>query len=97
MNYSQRVEMFRQVKTAHAAFLTSVLWKLTGDRELFTEALQYALLRDCFCKLRIDNTTKRFNGERERKSAQSYFALRFLRKAKPPKPSSKSVDGSGTA
>lgn len=44
MNYSQRVEMFRQVKTAHAAFLTSVLWKLTGDRELFAEALQYALL-----------------------------------------------------
>jgi len=44
MNYSQRVEMFRQVKTAHAGFLTSVLWKLTGDKELFTEALQYALL-----------------------------------------------------
>ncbi len=44
MKYSQRVEMFRQVKTAHTGFLTSVLWKLTGDRELFTEALQYALL-----------------------------------------------------
>ena len=44
MKYSQRVEMFRQVKTAHAGFLTSVLWKLTGDKELFAEALQYALL-----------------------------------------------------
>jgi RNA polymerase sigma factor (sigma-70 family) len=44
MKYSQRVEMFRQVKTAHTGFLTSVLWKLTGDKELFAEALQYALL-----------------------------------------------------
>ena len=44
MKYSQRVEMFRQVKNAHAGFLTSVLWKLTGDNELFAEALQYALL-----------------------------------------------------
>jgi len=25
-------------------FLLSVLWKLTGDKELFTEAMQYALL-----------------------------------------------------
>ena len=44
MKYSQRVNMFRQVKTAHTGFLTSVLWKLTGDKELFAEALQYALL-----------------------------------------------------
>ena len=44
MNYSRRVEMFREVKAEYTGFLTSVLWKLTSDRELFTEALQYALL-----------------------------------------------------
>jgi RNA polymerase sigma factor (sigma-70 family) len=44
MKYSKRVDMFRRVKTEYAGFLASVLWKLTGDRELFTEALQYALL-----------------------------------------------------
>lgn len=44
MNYSKRVELFRQLRTKHAGFLASVLWKLTGDRELFTEAMQYALL-----------------------------------------------------
>jgi RNA polymerase sigma-70 factor (ECF subfamily) len=36
--------MFREVKAEYTGFLTSVLWKLTSDRELFTEALQYALL-----------------------------------------------------
>ena len=44
MNYSRRVEMFREVKAEYTGFLTSVLWKMTSDRELFTEALQYALL-----------------------------------------------------
>ena len=44
MKYSRRVDIFRQVKAEHAGFLTSVLWKLTGDKELFAEALQYALL-----------------------------------------------------
>ena len=45
MKYSRRVEIFRQVKTDYAGLLTSVLWKLTGDRELFSEALQYAMLK----------------------------------------------------
>jgi len=36
--------MFRQAKAKHMGFLSSVLWKLTGDRELFTEALQNSLL-----------------------------------------------------
>lgn len=45
MKYSRRVEIFRQVKADYAGFLTSVLWKLTGDRELFSEALQYAMLK----------------------------------------------------
>jgi len=44
MKYSRRVEVFRQAKAEYTGLLASVLWKLTGDRELFTEALQYALL-----------------------------------------------------
>jgi RNA polymerase sigma factor (sigma-70 family) len=44
MKYSKRAELFRQVKTDYIDFLASVLWKLTGDRELFTEAMQYSLL-----------------------------------------------------
>jgi len=44
MKYSRRVEIFREVKEQYMGFLSSVLWKLTGDRELFTEAMQYALL-----------------------------------------------------
>jgi len=43
MKHSSRVEVFRQVKADYTGFLTSVLWKLTGDRELFAEALQYAM------------------------------------------------------
>jgi RNA polymerase sigma-70 factor (ECF subfamily) len=38
------VEIFRRVRADYTGFLTSVLWKLTGDRELFSEALQYAML-----------------------------------------------------
>lgn len=44
MKHSKRLELFRQVKADYIDFLASVLWKLTGDRELFTEAMQYALL-----------------------------------------------------
>jgi RNA polymerase sigma factor (sigma-70 family) len=44
MNYTKRAQLFRQLRTQYAGFLTSVLWKLTHDRELFTEAMQYALL-----------------------------------------------------
>jgi len=44
MNYSKQAELFRQLRTKHAGYLASVLWKLTGDRELFTEAMQYTLL-----------------------------------------------------
>jgi len=44
MKYSKRAEIFRRVKADYIDFLASVLWKLTGDRELFTEAMQYALL-----------------------------------------------------
>lgn len=44
MNLSKRAEAFEQLRAKHIGFLTSVLWKLTGDRELFTEAMQYTLL-----------------------------------------------------
>jgi len=44
MKHSKRAELFRQVKADYIDFLASVIWKLTGDRELFTEAMQYALL-----------------------------------------------------
>jgi len=44
MNLSRRAETFEQIRAKYIRFLASVLWKLTGDRELFTEAMQYALL-----------------------------------------------------
>lgn len=44
MKHSKRVEIFEKVQHRHIEFLSSVLWKLTGDRELFAEALQYAML-----------------------------------------------------
>jgi len=44
MNLSRRAETFEQIRAKYVRFLASVLWKLTGDRELFTEAMQYALL-----------------------------------------------------
>ena len=45
MKYSKRAEIFRQVKADYIDFLSSVLWKLTGDRELFTEAIQHRLFQ----------------------------------------------------
>ena len=44
MEHSERLEIFERVRAEHSVFLISVLWKLAGDRELFTEAMQYALL-----------------------------------------------------
>ena len=44
MNHSERLALFEKVRTRYLVFLTSVLWKLTGDKELFAEAMQYALL-----------------------------------------------------
>ncbi|MCP4257142.1 MAG: hypothetical protein GY774_06405 [Planctomycetes bacterium] len=41
MNYSERAELFRQLRTKYAGFLASVLWKLMHDRKLFTEAMQF--------------------------------------------------------
>jgi RNA polymerase sigma factor (sigma-70 family) len=44
MKFSRQAEIFERARATYAGFLASVLWKLTGDRELFTEAMQYALL-----------------------------------------------------
>jgi RNA polymerase sigma factor (sigma-70 family) len=44
MKHSERLEIFEKVRADYSVFLLSVLWKLTGDKELFIEAMQYALL-----------------------------------------------------
>ena len=44
MRYARRLELFNRMKTEYLGFLTAALWKLTGERELFAEALQYAML-----------------------------------------------------
>jgi len=40
MNYSKRSELFRKLRTKHAEFLASVLWKLTGAQK---QSKQYQL------------------------------------------------------
>jgi RNA polymerase sigma factor (sigma-70 family) len=57
MKYSRRVEIFEQVRAKYAGFLVSVLWKLTADRELFAEAMQYAMLG-------MWQNVERLNGEK---------------------------------
>jgi RNA polymerase sigma factor (sigma-70 family) len=44
MKHSERLEIFEKVRAKYSVFLLSVLWKLTGDKELFTEAMQYTLM-----------------------------------------------------
>ncbi len=44
MKHSERVELFEKIRARYSVFLVSVLWRLTGDRELFAEAMQYTLL-----------------------------------------------------
>ena len=45
MDKSRRLEIFEKVSQQYGGFLTSVLWKLTGERELFADAYQNALLK----------------------------------------------------
>lgn len=45
MEYSERLKAFDDVKGRYNAFLTALLWRLTGERELFAEAYQTALLK----------------------------------------------------
>jgi RNA polymerase sigma factor (sigma-70 family) len=44
MKQNERLELFEKLRAEYSVFLLSVLWKLTGDRELFTEAMQYTLM-----------------------------------------------------
>ena len=44
MKHSERLELFEKVRAEYAELLSGVLWKLTGDKELFEEAMQNALL-----------------------------------------------------
>jgi len=44
MKRNKRLEIFEKLRAQYSVFLLSVLWKLTGDRELFTEAMQYTLM-----------------------------------------------------
>lgn len=44
MRRDDRIEIFDRLRAKHLPLLTAVLWKLSGDRELFAEAMQYALL-----------------------------------------------------
>jgi RNA polymerase sigma factor (sigma-70 family) len=44
MKLAERADLFERIRARYIGFLASVLWKLTGDRELFAEAMQYSLL-----------------------------------------------------
>ncbi len=44
MEYVSRKRLFEQISRENNDFLVSVLWKLTGDREIFAEAFAYAML-----------------------------------------------------
>ena len=44
MRYSKRLELFEKLRIEYAGYLTSTLWKLTGDADIFAEAIQYAFL-----------------------------------------------------
>jgi RNA polymerase sigma factor (sigma-70 family) len=44
MRYSKRLELFEKLKDDYIGYLTATLWKLTGEADIFDEAIQYALL-----------------------------------------------------
>lgn len=44
MRYKERIEVFDRLRVKYLHLLTAVLWRLSGDREIFTEAMQYTLL-----------------------------------------------------
>jgi RNA polymerase sigma factor (sigma-70 family) len=44
MKYLERLAIFEKARSEYTELLTAVLWRLTGDRELFAEAMQNALL-----------------------------------------------------
>ena len=44
MKHSTKIATFERIRQNYGDFLEAVLWKLTGNRELFAEAYQNALL-----------------------------------------------------
>ena len=44
MGHLEKLKTFKEVRSRYDGLLVSVLWKLTGNREIFAEAMQYALL-----------------------------------------------------
>ena len=44
MAHPERVKAFDRLRGEYSPMMTALLWKLTGDREIFAEAMQYALL-----------------------------------------------------
>ena len=44
MRHAQKLRQFDAVMQSHGRFLESAIWKLTGNRELFSDAWQNALL-----------------------------------------------------
>jgi len=44
MDHADRVSAFNQIKDKYLSSLSGLLWKLSGNRELFEEAMQYALI-----------------------------------------------------
>ena len=44
MRHQRRVSEFQKIHARHKPFLEATLWKLTGSREMFADALQDALL-----------------------------------------------------
>jgi RNA polymerase sigma factor (sigma-70 family) len=44
MRHEERIEVFDRLRVEYLPFLTAVLWKLSGDREIFGEAMQYTLM-----------------------------------------------------
>lgn len=44
MTHAERLDAFERVRTDYEGLLISLLWKMSGNRELFAEAFQYALL-----------------------------------------------------
>ncbi len=44
MRHDERIEVFDRLRAKYLPLLTAVLWRLAGDREIFAEAMQDALL-----------------------------------------------------
>jgi len=44
MDVQERAREFEELRRQHGDFLKAVLWRLTGDRERFADALQDCLL-----------------------------------------------------